>query len=66
MKQHSSISTALDDGKQDDLLIGWPKRGSDASGEGERCSANSARAAAASGHNREPPMVRLVAAQFAR
>jgi hypothetical protein len=40
MKQHSSISTALDDGKEDDLLIGWPKRESDASGEGDRCGAN--------------------------
>src|ERR1700677_104799 len=40
MKQHSSTSTALDDAKADDLLIGWPKRESDASEAGERRSAD--------------------------
>jgi hypothetical protein len=40
MKQHNAISTALDDGKEDDLSIGWPKRESDASEAGERWSAD--------------------------
>jgi hypothetical protein len=40
MKQHKWISTVLDDGKDDDLPIGWPKRESDASERGERRSAD--------------------------
>jgi hypothetical protein len=40
MKQHKWISTVLDDGKEEGLPIGWPKRVSDASEGGERRSAD--------------------------
>jgi len=40
MKQHKWMSTVLDDGKEDDLPTGWPKRESNPFEGGERRSSD--------------------------